>query len=150
MELKAFHELTQEISSECFFMTESQQEEKVIQLIDLYHFVECFDPKMKILSYLYHPINIVEHDGHKKGILFCDLKHSAVPDCSDSEAFRRRYGLSELWFVFVEETCHRDKTGYTDVIIENCLDIFYDRIFTFNFFQSVIQPLKGETTFYNI
>lgn len=142
MELTAFHELAQEISLECFFMTESQQEEKVIQLIDLHHFVECFDPEIKILSYLRHPINIVEHDGNKKGILFCDLKHSTVPDSNASEEFRRRYKLSELWFVFVEETFVPDTTGYTDAIIENSLDIFYDRIFTFSFFQSVIQPLK--------
>jgi len=142
MELTAFHELTQEISLECFFMTDSQQEEKVIQIIDLHHFVECFEPKMKILSYLHHPINIVEHNGDQKGILFCDLKHSTVPDSNVSEEFRRRYGLSELWFVFVEETFVPDTAGYTDAIIENSLDIFYDRIFTFNFFQSVIQSLK--------
>ncbi|MDR6458589.1 hypothetical protein J2786_001682 [Chryseobacterium vietnamense] len=142
MELTTFHELTQEISLECFFMTESQQEEKVIQLIDLHHFVECFDAKMKILSYLHHSINIVDHEGEKKGILFCDLKHSAVPDSNASEEFRRRYGLSELWFVFVEETFIPDTACYTDAIIENSLDIFYDRIFTFSFFQSIIQPLK--------
>ncbi len=142
MELTVFQELTQEISLECFFMTESQQEEKVIQLIDLHHFIECFDSEMKILSYLHHSINIVEHEGEKKGILFCDLKHSAVPDSNASEEFRRRYGLSELWFVFVEETFVQDTACYTDAIIENSLDIFYERIFTFSFFQSIIQPLK--------
>lgn len=142
MELTAFHELTQEISLECFFMTESQQEEKVIQLIDLHHFVECFDPKIKIISYLHHPINIIERQGNTIGILFCDLKHSAVPDSNASEEFRRRYGLSELWFVFVEETYTPDAAGYTDAIIENSLDIFYEKIFSFNFFQSIIQPLK--------
>ncbi|TZF99012.1 hypothetical protein FW781_03550 (plasmid) [Chryseobacterium panacisoli] len=142
MELTAFHELTQEISSECFFMTESQQEEKVIQLIDLHHFVECFDPKIKILSYLHHPINIIEQQGNTIGILFCDMKHSAVPDSNASEEFRRRYGLSELWFVFVEETFVPDTAGYADTIIENSLDIFYEKIFSFNFFQSIIHPLK--------
>lgn len=142
MELTVFQELTQEISLECFFMTESQQEKKVIQLIDLHHFIECFDSEMKILSYLHHSINIVEHEGEKKGILFCDLKHSAVPDSNASEEFRRRYGLSELWFVFVEETFVQDTACYTDAIIENSLDIFYERIFTFSFFQSIIQPLK--------
>ncbi|REC50244.1 hypothetical protein [Chryseobacterium pennipullorum] len=142
MELTDFHELTQEISSECFFMTEAQQEEKVIQLIDLHHFVECFDRNIKILSYLHHPINIIEYQGTKTGILFCDLKHAAVPDSNASEEFRRRYGLSELWFVFVEETSIPDTAIYTDAIIENSLDIFYEKIFTFNFFQSVIHPLK--------
>ncbi|MFZ4929198.1 hypothetical protein [Chryseobacterium sp. Mn2064] len=142
MELTAFHELTQEISLECFFMTEAQQEEKVIQLIDLHHFVECFDPEIKILGYLHHPINIVEHDGNKKGILFCDLKYASVPNSNASEEFKRKHQLSELWFVFVEETFVPNTNSYTDAIIENSLDIFYDKIFSFNFFQSVIHPLK--------
>ncbi|NIF04737.1 hypothetical protein F3J23_04710 [Chryseobacterium sp. Tr-659] len=142
MELTVFHELTQKISLECFFMTESQQEEKVIQLIDLHHFIECFDPEIKILNCIHHPINIIEHHDHKKGIIFCDLKHSLVPDSNASEEFKRRYALSELWFVFVEETSVSDMSIYTDAIIENSLDIFYDRIFSFNFFQSIIHSLK--------
>ncbi|MEG0925074.1 hypothetical protein [Chryseobacterium sp.] len=142
MELTTFHELTKEISLECFFMTESQKEEKVIQLIDLHHFVECFDPKIKILNYIHHSINIVEQNGEKKGILFCDLNHSPVPDSNTSEEFRRRYELSEIWFVFVEETTASNMASYTDAIIENSLDIFYDRIFSFNFFQSIIKRLK--------
>lgn len=142
MELTTFHELTKEISLECFFMTESQKEEKVIQLIDLHHFVECFDSKIKILNYIHHSINIVEQNGEKKGILFCDLNHSPVPDSNASEEFRRRHGLSEIWFVFVEETSASNIANYTDAIIENSLDIFYDRIFSFNFFQSIIKRLK--------
>lgn len=142
MELTTFHELTKEISLECFFMTESQKEEKVIQLIDLHHFVECFDPKIKILNYIHHSINIVEQNGEKKGILFCDLNHSPVPDSNASEEFKRRYELSEIWFVFVEETSASNIANYTDAIIENSLDIFYDRIFSFNFFQSIIKRLK--------
>lgn len=142
MELTTFHELTKEISLECFFMTESQKEEKVIQLIDLHHFVECFDSKIKILNYIHHSINIIEQNGEKKGILFCDLNHSPVPDSNASEEFRRRHGLSEIWFVFVEETSASNIANYTDAIIENSLDIFYDRIFSFNFFQSIIKRLK--------
>lgn len=142
MELTTFHELTQEISQECFYMTESQKEEKVIQLIDLHHFIECFDSSIKILTYLQHPINIVDRNGDKTGILFCDLNHSPVPDSNTSEEFKRRYGLSEIWFVFVEETSVSHVASYTDAIIENSLDIFYDRIFSFNFFQSVIHLLK--------
>lgn len=142
MELTTFHELTQEISLECFFMTESQKEEKVIQLIDLHHFVECFDPKIKIQNYIHHSINIVEQNGEKKGILFCDLNHSLVPNSNASEEFRKRYKLSEIWFVFVEETSASNMASYTDSIIENSLDIFYDRIFSFNFFQSIIHTLK--------
>ncbi|WP_347219850.1 hypothetical protein [Chryseobacterium sp.] len=142
MELAVFKELTEEITSECFFMTESQQEEKVIQLIDLHHFVECFDSKINIVNYIQHPINIVEQNGEKKGILFYDLKHSSFPDCNASEEFKRRHRLSELWFVFVEEETITHTTHHTDFIIENSLEIFYDSIFLFQFFQSNIQRLK--------
>lgn len=141
MELAVFQELTQEITSECFFMTESQQEEKVIQLIDLHHFIECFDSTIKILSYIHHPINIVEQNGSRKGILFYDRNHSTLPDCNTSEEFKKRNGLSELWFVFVEEGIVTNTEHHLDCIIENGLDIFYDKIFIFNFFQSAIYPL---------
>lgn len=142
MELAVFQELTKEITSECFFMTASQQEEKIIQLIDLHHFIECFDPEIKIRSYIRHPINIIEQNGEKKGILFYDLKNSKFPDCNASEEFKRKHGLSELWFVFVEEAFVTNTTLHTDCILENSLDIFYDRIFLFNFFQSLISSLK--------
>lgn len=142
MELTVFEELTKEITTEYFFMTESQQEEKVIQLIDLHHFVECFDSKIKIVDYLHHPINIIERNGISTGILFHDLKHSSFPDCNTSEDFKRKNGLSELWFVFVEEEFVDNTNSHIDFIIENSLEIFYDKIFLFNFFQSTIQPLK--------
>lgn len=142
MELAVFQKLTQEITSECFFMTESQQEEKIIQIIDLHHFIECFDSDINILNYIQHPINTIEHNGLKKGILFYSLKHSTFPDCNTCEEFKRRHGLSELWFVFVEEEIITDTVPHTDFIIENSLEIFYDGIFLFQFFQSDIQRLK--------
>ncbi|PWN71972.1 hypothetical protein C1631_004995 [Chryseobacterium phosphatilyticum] len=142
MELAIFNELTQEITSECFFMTASQQEEKVIQLIDLHHFVECYDSTLEILNYIQHPVNIVKCGDHKKGILFWDLKSSSFPDCNASEEFRKEHGLTELWFVFVEEDVVAHTRTHTDFILENGLDIFFDKIFMFNFFQSVIHTLK--------
>ncbi|MDQ0782174.1 hypothetical protein QF044_002028 [Chryseobacterium sp. W4I1] len=142
MELAVFQELTEEITLECFYMTESQQEEKVIQLIDLHHFVECYDSKIKILSYIRHPINIIEEDGIKKGILFYDLKHSAPVDWNVLEEFKRRHQLKEIWFVFVEEDPISDTTLHADFITENSIEIFYDKIFLFHFFQSAIQSLK--------
>lgn len=142
MELTVFQELTEEITLECFYMTESQQEEKVIQLIDLHHFVECYDSKIKILSYIHHPINIIEEDGIKKGILFYDLKHSTPFDWNVFEEFKRRHQLKEIWFVFVEEDPISDTTRHAEFITENSIEIFYDKIFLFHFFQSAIQPLK--------
>lgn len=142
MELAVFQELTEEITLECFYMTESQQEEKVIQLIDLHHFVECYHSPVRILSYIHHPINIIEEDGIKKGILFYDLKHFTPFNWNAFEEFKRQNQLKELWFVFVEEDPIHDTAHHTDFITENSIEIFYDRIFLFNFFQSVIKPLK--------
>lgn len=142
MELAVFEELTQEITTKYFFMTESQQEEKVIQLIDLHHFVQCLDHDIKVIDYLHHSINIIEQDGLSKGILFYDMKNSSFPDCNTSEEFKKRHGLSELWFVFVEEDFSGDRNRHSDFIIENSLDIFYDKIFLFHFFQTSIHRLK--------
>lgn len=142
MELAVFQELTEEITIECFYMTESQQEEKVIQLIDLHHFVECYQQQIRILNYINHPVNIIEENGIKKGILFYDLKYSSPFDWNVFEEFKRRNCLKEIWFVFVEEDSVPNKVRYTDFIAENSIEIFYDRIFLFNFFQSSILSLK--------
>ncbi|WP_317742400.1 hypothetical protein [Chryseobacterium soli] len=124
-------------------MTDSQQEEKVIQLIDLHHFIECYDRKIIILNYLHHSINIIEDHGIRKGILFYDLKHSSPLDLNANEDFKRKNNLKELWFVFVEEdTGSSSHRNYTDFISENSIDIYYDRIFKFSFFQSIIHLLS--------
>lgn len=142
MELAVFQELTEEITLECFYMTDSQQEEKIIQLIDLHHFVECYHDPIRILDYIHHPINIIENEDIRKGILFYDVRHSQPIDWNAFEEFKRRNQLKELWFVFVEEDVVTDPARYTDFIIENSTDLLYDRIFRFNFFQSAIQQLK--------
>lgn len=142
MDLTVFQELTEQITLECFFMTDSQQEEKVIQLIDLHHFIECYNPRIKIHKGIHHTINIIEENGNKKGVLFYDHKHSAPLDLYDCEAFKKLHQLQEMWFVFVEEDTNNNPNRHIDFIIENSLEIFYDRIFLFNFFQSAINKLK--------
>lgn len=142
MELAVFQKLTEEITLECFYMTESQQEEKIIQLIDLHHFLECYHSYIKILSYIHHPINIVDEDGIRKGILFYDLKHSTLFDPNTFKEFKRCNGLKEIWFVFVEEDPINDTFRHNDFIIKNDVEAFSDKIFLFNFFQSVIHQLK--------
>lgn len=142
MELTAFQELTEEIATECFYMTDREQEEKVIQLIDLHHFIDCYHSHFKIIEYINHPVNIIEEHGIRKGILFYDIKHPISSDINVFESFKRQNDLKEMWFVFVEEdaVCHSEK--YFRFIIENCIEIFYDKIFLFNFFQSTIKELK--------
>jgi len=142
MELKVFQELTDQIDLECFYLTASEQEEKVIQLIDLHHFIESYNQSLKVIDYISHPINIIEDNGEKKGILFYDLKHDLPLDLSTSEDFKKQHQLQELWFVFVEEDHVSNYNRHIDFLIENGIEFFYNRIFTFNFFQSVIYNLK--------
>lgn len=123
-------------------MTDSQQEEKVIQLIDLHHFIASYNESLKVIDYIHHPINIIEENGVKKGILFYDMKHSHALDIYESELFKSHHQIQELWFVFVEEENVSKAEKYMDFIQLNAIDTFYDRIFMFNFFQSTINAIK--------
>jgi hypothetical protein len=142
MELNVFQKLTDQITQECYFMTDSQQEEKVIQLIDLHHFIESYNQSLKVIDYIHHPINIIEENGVKKGILFYDMKHSHALDIYESELFKNHHQIQELWFVFVEEENISKAEKYIDFIQLNAIETFYDRIFMFNFFQSTIDAIK--------
>lgn len=142
MELTVFQKLTEQITQECYFMTDSQQEEKVIQLIDLHHFIESYNQSLKVIDYIHHPINIIEENGVKKGILFYDMKHSHALDIYESELFKNHHQIKELWFVFVEEEKVSKAEKYVNFIQLNAIETFYDRIFMFNFFQSTINAIK--------
>lgn len=142
MELTVFQELTEQINLECFFMTDSQQEEKVIQVIDLHHFIESYNQSLKVIDYISHPINIIDDNGVKKGILFYDLKHTFPLNLIASEAFKKQNHIDELWFVFVEEDHLTSFNKHIDFLVENGIELFYNRIFIFNFFQSAIHTLK--------
>ncbi|MBO6183538.1 MAG: hypothetical protein J6O88_02460 [Chryseobacterium sp.] len=142
MELNVFQKLTEQITQECYFMTDSQQEEKVIQLIDLHHFIESYNQSLKVIDYIHHPINIIDDNGVQKGILFYDMKHSHALDIYESELFKSHHQIQELWFVFVEEENVSQVEKYMDFIQLNAIDTFYDRIFMFNFFQSTINVIK--------
>lgn len=142
MELNVFQKLTEQITQECYFMTDSQQEEKVIQLIDLHHFIASYNESLKVIDYIHHPINIIEENGVKKGVLFYDMKHSHALDIYESELFKSHHQIQELWFVFVEEENASKAEKYMDFIQLNAIETFYDRIFMFNFFQSTINAIK--------
>lgn len=141
MELNAFQQLTEKITVECFHLSDSQQEEKIIQLIDLHHFVECYNQSLRVIDYVNNPVNIIEEGGIRKGILFYDVKFSSPLNPYESESFKKENQLQELWFVFVEEDAKTSPNQHADFIIENALEIFYDKIFVFNFFQSIIKVI---------
>ncbi len=142
MELTVFQKLSEQITQECYFMTDAQQEQKVIQLIDLHHFIESYNQSLKVIDYICHPINIIDDNGVRKGILFYDTKHPHTLDIYESELFKRHYEIQELWFVFVEEDRVSENGKYIDFIRLDAIEAFYDRIFMFNFFESTVKIIK--------
>lgn len=132
------------------FLTEKQQEEKIIQVFDLCHFINCYEQPLTIVDCCSHKISIVEDDGVKKGIYFCDLIYNTRYFFDESlynsfilDAFRRQFNVKELWFVIVEERFKADNiTDSACFIKSNNVDSLYDKIYHFNFPQSIIKILK--------
>lgn len=126
-----------------------QQEEKMIQVLDLCHFIDIYKQSLKIVDYG-HKINIVEEDGVRKGIYFCDLLHK-TRNSFDSWFFkqnnlreiRSQLKIKELWFVIVEENLSAgDLKASKEFVQNNNVDNLYDRIFYFNLLQSTIKIFK--------
>lgn len=143
MDIQEFQKLSEKIPS---VLDENEKEEKIIQIIDLKHFVECYDSNIKIIDCTTNKINIVEYKKERIGILFCELKKVVDPlpfyetfyDIFHSEKPDNR----ELWFVFVEENSMVNFKQFVDFIEEHKLSSLFDKIFLFQFFQSVIHQLK--------
>jgi hypothetical protein len=126
-----------------------QQEEKMIQVFDLCHFIDVYKPSLKIIDYK-HKINIVDDDGVQKGIYFCDLLYNAkysfdgsfyIP--SNVSNLVEQLKIKELWFVVVEESFYTiDLTISKKFVKSNNTESLFDKIFYFNFSQSIIKILK--------
>lgn len=143
MEIHEFHELLEKIPSA---LNENEKEERIIQVVDLKHFVTCYDSDMQIIDYSKSRINTVKYKNQKIGILFCELKKVTDPlplyetfydICHDVKS-----NNDELWLVFVEENSTVNFRQFIDFIEEHKLSSLFDKIFLFQFFQSVIHQLK--------
>lgn len=147
MDQERFQNLAEQvIANPC--LTLDQQEDKIIQLVDLAHFIKCYKSSIEIVDYMYHEINIVDDNGIKKGIFFYDFKKTSPGPFDASwrnqstiEAFRECTGVNELWFVFVTKFT-TDFRPFIDCIEKSNIDAFYDKIFLFDFFQPAIHALK--------
>lgn len=147
MDLEKFQNLAEQvIANPC--LTLGQQEDKIIQLVDLARFIECYKSSIDIVDYMHHEINVVDDNGIKKGIFFYDFKKPSTGSRDASlhnqfalEAFREYTRVNELWFVFVARFT-TDLRPFIDCIAKNKIDVFYDRIFLFDFFQPAVHELK--------
>lgn len=131
-------------------LTEKQQEEKIIQVVDLYHFICCYEQNLTIIDCIQHRISLIDDDGIKKGIYFCDLVYETdyffdelLYESAAISAFKSQWNVKELWFVIVEEYFTANSlTEITDFIKRNNVGSLYDKIFHCNFYRSIIKILK--------
>jgi hypothetical protein len=127
----------------------SQQEEKIIQIFDLCHFVENYKQSLRIVDFE-DKVNIIEDDGARKGIYFCDLLYNAAHSLEHSfysqaflESLKRQSDLDELWFVVVEENFVSENMSDSKAFIKkNKVEDLYDKIFYFNYSQSIIKKIN--------
>lgn len=126
-----------------------QQEEKIIQVFDLCHFVEIYKQSLRIIDFE-DEINIIEDDGARKGIYFCDLLYNSSHPFERSlysQAFLKtlkiQSDLSELWFVVVEENFVSENMNDSKAFIKKYnVEELYDRIFYFNYSRSIIKKIN--------
>lgn len=126
-----------------------KQEQKMIQVFDLCHFIDVYEQSLTIVDYK-HKINVIEEKGIRKGIYFCDLiynnryyfdkwfyKQDNIKD------IRNQLRIKELWFVsVVESLASDDLTDSSEFVRKNNVNNLYDKIFYFNFSQSIIKKLE--------
>ncbi|MEL1242097.1 hypothetical protein [Flavobacterium flavipallidum] len=129
--------------------TEEELEEKIIQVFDLCHFIKTYKQSLNIIGYS-HPINLIEEDGVKKGIYFCDLLYNTrysfdrwFYQQSNLKDIINLLNIKELWFVLVVKSFFDDDLIDSQEFIErNKINSLYDKVFYFNFSQSTIKILK--------
>ncbi len=130
-------------------LSDKQQEKKIIQLADITRFIEKYNPDLHIVDYT-TPVNVVQREGKRYGILFCDSKILFESQNNDVflanpytlEMSKRALAIQELWLVFVEDQCHMSLKPFLTFLEKNTLNTLYDKIFFLNYFQSVIHELK--------
>lgn len=147
MYLEEFQKWADEIDTFC--LPENEHEEKIIQVVDLRHFIECYKPSLTIIDCLNHKINIVSDLGVRKGIVFFDYKeitkaatHSFLYESAALEDFKKESDIEELWFVFVKEQNDVNDEEIFGFTAAKQLTDFYHKIFIFHFFPSIIHELN--------
>lgn len=130
-------------------LNKDERKEKIIQIAESSQFTECYSENLVLMDCIQYEINIVENNGIKTGVLFCDLNklkkrsfHPSLYTPFTSDFFREQANIHDFWFVFVEETPHIQFKKFTDFIEEHKLKDYYSKIFLFRFFESTIHQLK--------
>ncbi|RZK40290.1 MAG: hypothetical protein EOO90_15625 [Pedobacter sp.] len=126
-----------------------QQEQKMIQVFDLCHFIDIYGHSLEIIDYK-HKICVVEDAGIRKGIYFCDLVYNTryyfdkwFYKQENLQTTRDQLNIKELWFVSVVESSYSNNLADSKEFVKrNGVKNLYDKIFYFNFSQSIIKKIN--------
>lgn len=148
MSVERFQKLAEQII-EHPWLGESQQEERITQVADLCRFISSYKPSIRIEDAFSHKINVIEDEGIRKGVLFCDYSPLLSVSFDFSlfnfvalQAFKTKENIQELWIVFIESKGKEKDPQFTNIPEKKRIAAFYDKIFCFDFFQSKIQTIK--------
>lgn len=146
MNIETFQRLLERIEPE---LSKDEKKEKIVQIADMSRFVECYSAPLVLKGCMEYEINIMEHEGVPIGVLFCELQkikkgsfHPSFYTPFSSDFFREQTNVKDFWFVFVEESTGRNLKQFDDFIEKHSLNVYYNRIFLFSFFESTIHQLK--------
>ncbi|MET0461663.1 MAG: hypothetical protein ABW007_00860 [Chitinophagaceae bacterium] len=126
-------------------LSEGQTEERIIELADLVHFVDCFRPSLKINDDQPVGFSIVEEQGHRIGVIMQNESDCRGPQTfashNDLTTLKRMEGLESIWLVIVNSSVHGNinKTGQLSV---NLPDTGFDHVFSFHFFSHQVNQFK--------
>lgn len=130
-------------------LTKEEKKDKMVQIADISLFTQCYSTQLTFMGCIEYDINIMEHNGIKTGILFCDLKKLKRDSFNpwlytpfSSEFFRSQTNIDDFWFVFVEETINIPFKKFIDFMEDNHLTDYYSKIFLLSYFESNLHQLK--------
>ena len=139
MSLKKVLELSDFIDDNS--ISEYLLESKIIQLVDTVKFFEVYNPSFIIKDFLKYNYSIIFLQGNFIAVLFCTknqelgslLSNPSISEISKKEA------ISEFWVVIINESFNETEILFNH---EDPNFIYFDKVFTFNFFKQSIAQVK--------
>lgn len=122
---------------------------KRIQIADSIHFMECFDEDLKLIECVEYPLNIIQSNEKRYGVLFYEIdafnEKEVTPKLYKeltSDFYKKQIKIDEIWFVFVEDWKRNNSKDYMNYSNFYDLPLEYDRIYLFKFKTGEIRLLN--------
>ena len=146
MNIEIFHKFSNRIDAD---LTKEENLLKQIQIADSINFIESLDANFKLIECTSCPLNILQKDTNRFGVLFYEL---AIVDNEILLPFRyhnfatsfykEQIGIDEFWFVFVEDKIKQKQSDYFQFIEKHQLKYEFDSFYMFNYQGKVNVKLK--------